>query len=164
MFQKVSFHLYGYNDDGGQINKIFRQWRFYFWCFLRFVTYNGVSSTSKRVKCSVPQGSILGPLLFLIYINDLSYVSTVLQFVLFADDTNLSINANDPDILQAAVNKEIADIAKWLKVDKLSLNIKKAQFMMLTRRKVIPTKIDIKIDNQCITEKKNYQVPWNLYQ
>ena len=120
----------------------------------QFVPYNGVSSTSKRVKCGVPQGSILGPLLFLIYINDLSNVSTVSHLVLFADDTSIFINAKDPDILQEAVNKELADIAKWLKVNILSLNIKKTQFMVFTRRKVIPTKIDIKIDVQCITETK----------
>ena len=120
----------------------------------QFVTYNGISSTSKGVKCGVPQGSILGPLLFLIYINDLSNVSNKSQLVLFADDTNLFINAKDPDILQDAVNKELADIAKWLKVNKLSLNIKKTQFMVFTRRKVAPIKVDIKIDNQSITETK----------
>ena len=92
--------------------------------------------------------------MFLICINDLSNVSTVSQLVFFADDTNLFINAKDPDILQAAVDKELADIAKWLKVNKLSLNIKNTQFMVFTRRKVIPTKINIKIDNQCITETK----------
>ena len=72
--------------------------------------------------------------------------------MLFADDTNLFINAKDPDILQAAVNKKLADIAKWLKINKLSLNIKKTQFMLFTRIKVAPIKVDIKIDNQSITE------------
>ena len=59
-----------------------------------------------------------------------------------------------PDILQAAVNKELADMAKWLKVNKLSLNIKMTQFMVFTRRKETPIKVDMKIDNQSIAETK----------
>ena len=53
------------------------------------MNYNGYSSSHKKLKCGVPQGSILGPLLFLIYINDLSSVSKALDFILFADDTNI---------------------------------------------------------------------------
>ena len=96
----------------------------------------------------------------MIYINDLSNVSNKSQLVLFADDTNLFTNAKDSDILQDAVNKEIADIAKWLKVNKFSLNIEKTQVMVFTRRKVAPIKVDIKIDNQSITETKISKFLW----
>ena len=56
---------------------------------MQFVQYNGYNSSSKYIKCGVPQGSILGPLLFLLYINDLCNVSKALDFILFADDTNI---------------------------------------------------------------------------
>ena len=55
----------------------------------QYVFYNGVSSEMKSITCGVPQGSVLGPLLFLLYINDLPNISTKLQFYLFADDTNI---------------------------------------------------------------------------
>ena len=92
----------------------------------QYVTYNGVSSDKKEVKCGVTQGSILGPLLFLIYINDLSAVCKCSLPILFADDTNLFFyHGSDLSVIENAFNKEVGDISKWLKVSKLSLNIKK---------------------------------------
>ena len=91
----------------------------------QFVTYNGVLSDTKILQCGVPQGSILGPLLFLIYINDLANVCTSSFPILFADDTNLFNHGKDMFSLQVALNQELANISKWLKVNKLSLNIKK---------------------------------------
>ena len=91
----------------------------------QFVTYNGVSSDIKILQCGVPQGSILGPLLFLIYINDLATVCTSSFPVLFADDTNLFSHDKDIFFLQVTLNQELASISTWLKVYKLSLNIKR---------------------------------------
>ena len=91
----------------------------------QFVTYNGESSERKKVKCGVPQGSILGPLLFLIYINDLADVCKCSLPILFADDTNLFHHGTDLSVIECEFNKELADISTWLKVNKLSLNIKK---------------------------------------
>ena len=118
----------------------------------QFVSYNGATSSLKLVKYGVPHGTILGPLLFLIYINELSNVCSCTNPILFADDTNLFINGKYIFVLQDVLNKELANISEWLKVDKLSLNINKTQFMVFSRRKITPPKIDIKIDNQSVME------------
>ena len=91
----------------------------------QFVTYNGVSSDIKILQCGDPQCSILGPLLFLIYINDPATVCTSSFPILFADDTNLFSHGKDIFSLQVALNQELASISKWLKVNELSLNIKR---------------------------------------
>ena len=70
----------------------------------QFVTYNGVKSNLNNVKCGVPQGSILGPLLFLLYINDLSFACKRTFPVLFADDSNLFLSGKNTDHVQQMIN------------------------------------------------------------
>ena len=115
----------------------------------QFVTYNGVSSEIKSIKCGVPQGSILGPLIFLIYINDLANVCESSLSFLFAVDTNVFNHGHDLSLFQHCKNQELAGISKWLKVYTLSLNIKKTHFMIFTRKK-LQKKITLCIDNQPI--------------
>ena len=101
----------------------------------QFVTYNGVSSTTKNIRCGVPQGSILGPLLFLIYINDLYSACKDTTAILFADDTNLFKSGKDINSMERDINDELRNISVWLKNNKLFLNVDKTYYMILSRKK-----------------------------
>ena len=80
----------------------------------QIVNYKSVNSDTLDVSCGVPQGSVLGPLLFLIYVNDISQSSSLLSFLLFADDANLFFSHKDIKILGETVNQELCKVANWL--------------------------------------------------
>ena len=79
----------------------------------QFVNISGVSSQTELITCGVPQGSIIGPLLFLIYINDIVSSSDLLSFILFADDTNLFYSSNSKLELMNTVNTELEKLSQW---------------------------------------------------
>jgi retron-type reverse transcriptase len=91
----------------------------------QFVSFNGVNSSCRTVTCGVPQGSVLGPLLFILYINDIINCSKLLHFIVFADDTILFYSCKDIHLLQRIVDTELKKLAEWFKANRLSLNIKK---------------------------------------
>ena len=100
----------------------------------QFVAYCNTSSQHTSVKCGVPQGSILGPLLFLIYINDLPH-ATIFFSVLFADDANMFDSSKDINGLITNINTELGKVCKWLYANKLSINVSKTHFMAWSPRK-----------------------------
>ena len=102
----------------------------------QFVQYNGASSSTLDVTCGVPQGSILGPLLFLIYINDITHCSKLLHFILFADDTNLIFSHSILKILIEAVNKELSHLSEWFQANRLSLNVKKTHYIIFGNKRI----------------------------
>ena len=110
----------------------------------------------ESINYGVPQGSILGPLLFLIYVNDMPNVCRNLLFMLFADDTNILYSHSDIMNLMNTVNSELANLSDWFKANRLSLNIKKTNFIMFGYKRM-PAQynsqdfnFDIRIDNEGI--------------
>ena len=91
------------------------------------------SSHQVNVLCGVPQGSILGPILFILYINDMCNVSTFFKPILFADDTNLFYSGKDIDELCSVISIELDKLC-INQVNKLSLNTSKTNFMVFTKR------------------------------
>ena len=92
--------------------------------------FNGESSDLKDITCGVPQGSVLGPLLFLLYINDLPNISSKMKFFLFVDDTNIYFELDDLLNVENTVNKELKKRYLWLNVNRLSLNVSKTNYII----------------------------------
>ena len=113
----------------------------------QFVVYNETPSAMDYIRCGVPQGSILGPLLFLLYVNDLPFVSRQLNTIMFADDTNLFLQDHDLVQLQNRFNEELKKVSSWIKLNKLSLNISKTHCLLFTRKKQSDLQIELKIDD-----------------
>ena len=97
------------------------------------VKLNTISSKEK-ITCGVPQGSVLGPLLFLIYMNDKHKCSKILSFILFADDTNAFYSDTNVKALNQTLNNELIKVSKWLQVNKLTLNKKKTQVILFNAK------------------------------
>jgi hypothetical protein len=120
----------------------------------QFVSFNDAESSRLTIKCGVPQGSILGPLLFLLYINDIKDVSNVVTPIVFADDTSLFIRGGSVEDTFSSLNQELIKIKDWLGANKLSLNLEKTHYIVFRSarsRRVLNDNI-LKIDN-CIIER-----------
>ena len=116
----------------------------------QYVTCSNYKSSFGTITCGVPQGSILGPLLFLMYINDLSKVSEYCFSLLFADDTNMYHTGKDMKKVCDQVNEDLKNVQEWLNCNKLSLNIRKTHYMIFTPRNKIIDDIDVKFCNNVI--------------
>ena len=118
---------------------------------LQYVQIKDCKSKKMTVKCGVPQGSVLGPVLFLLYINDIQNASTKLNFILFADDTNVFLNDINLSNLVKELNGELINLSNWFKSNRLSLNIKKTKFQVFVsnkkKKKTNTEGIQVRIDN-----------------
>ena len=116
------------------------------------VKLNGVLSNQNSISCGVPQGSILGPLLFLIYINDMHRALPQSTVYHFADDTNLVFNCKNQKI-HKTINNELKLLFDWLCANRLSLNVAKTEFIIFRPpRKKLHKRVYLKLNGVKIFE------------
>ena len=100
---------------------------------------NGHLSNNRTLLCGIPQGTILGPLLFLLYINDLPNCLEHSQARMYADDTNLAFASDNIGDINYHLNHDLANVNKWLIANRLTLNQSKTEFMLIGSRQRIAT-------------------------
>ena len=118
---------------------------------VQFVELNGDPSDLQKISCGVPQGSILGPMLFLLYINDLHLCTKLLNLFLFADDTTIVFTSTDLNFLIASVNRELQSLSNWFAQNKLSVNVSKTNYMIFKTYPVASLNMPLLLDGKSIT-------------
>ena len=126
------------------------------------VEIGNCKSDLEAITCGVPQGSVLGPLLFLIYINDIPNSSAILNFNLFADDTSIFYSHKSLDQVESTLNLELNSVSNWLKANKLSLNVGKSNLLLFQGRNKTGSTIKVSM-NQNIIEMKTYAKYLGVY-
>ena len=99
------------------------------------IVFNGVNSTSSEITLGVPQGSVLGPILFLIYINDISNIFTTSKTILLADDMTIYLTGPNPEELINTANQELQRLYQWCICNRLTINTEKTYYMLFTNKK-----------------------------
>ena len=121
---------------------------------------NNVNSETSFISCGVPQGSILGPLLFLLYINDLPNCNLLSDVRMYADDTNLTFASKDPNELFSSLTHDLGNLKQWLDSNRLSLNVLKTKCLFTgTRQKIslLPSDPHISLDGHSIERVNSYK-------
>ena len=112
-----------------------------------FVSWNQTHSPLLNLNIGLRQGSILGPLLFLIYIKDIINYSNIQSFVLFADDTTVYVQHDSIDGEIQILNSELAKVAECFDSNKLTLNVNKTQMLMMSRKKNLNPQCEVILRN-----------------
>ena len=115
----------------------------YFTNRTQVVSANGAVSTTLPIPCGVPRGSILGPLLFTLYVSDLSSVAVHGKVVLYADDTAIFVSGKNIEDIQGKLNSDLGHISAWLYANKLTLNAKKKLFGTNQRLARLATELSV---------------------
>ena len=128
-FDTIDHHLLIQKLEHYGIRGVAKNWiKSYLHCREQFVQVDDHRSNLLQIVCGVPQGSVLGPKLFILYINEICNVSKILHFILFADDTNIFKSGDDLASLCKQVSTEMDKLHIWFDVNKLSLNVQKNKF------------------------------------
>jgi hypothetical protein len=110
------------------------------------VKIGDVLSSWSPVQCGIPQGSILGPLLFILYVNDLPTVVENSRVKMFADDTSLTVVKRVKDKLEKCLRKDLFCISEWVECNRLKLNVDKTQFLVLSRRRRVKELAEVAVE------------------
>lgn len=129
----LKLKYYGIHGDSYQLFKSYLENR------TQICSVNGNFSNTCILDCGVPQGTILGPLLFLLYINDLPNCLSNCEPRMYADDTHLTFASDNIDDIQSYLNQDLENVCIWLKANKLTLNMTKTEFMLIGSRQRLRT-------------------------
>ena len=123
---------------------------------IQYTVVNNAKLTLKTTTCGIPQGSTLNPLLFNIYINDLAF-ATLFNANLFADDFNLTLaDCKNHKVLEKEVNVKLSKIDDWMQINKLTINYKKTEFILIIKKEI--NKFDIKINDITVKRKNSSNI------
>jgi len=158
LLQKLEY--YGIRDVAYRLCKSYLENRH------QFVLYESAQSDLLKVKLGVPQGSVMGPFLFLVYVNDFCKSSDMFKFNMYADDTTLMINISKRDLvacqssqsIESVINQELENVLKWLNINKLTVNINKTKFMVFRPHTNSVPKLDLKLENKSISQVQHFNL------
>ena len=120
------------------------------------VSLDGTYSDWANISKGVQQGSILGPLMFLVFVNDLPDMVDNCTVNLYADDTTIYYSNKDPKLVQSTINSDLESIVSWIEMNGLKMNVSKTQMMTLQRKSTKPAEaITVKIRGEEITHLKS---------
>ena len=115
----------------------------------QYVSGNNSQSSNLPIDCGVPQGSVLGPFLFLLYMNDFEKCLQTCHVILFADDTTLFKEHECLKTLILHLSKDLENVVTWLKLNHLTLNIDKTKFLIFTHKE-LPSGINLRINDKIL--------------
>ena len=119
----------------------------------QYVHINSSDSATADMRHGVPQGSILGPILFILYINDLPGVNSTAKYIFFADDANIIISADSYTELNMLANNVLESVQSWVGTNGLKLNVGKTKYMVFANKK--KSEIDIQLNGQRLKESEH---------
>ena len=122
-------------QDNGIIGVMQSWFKSYFSNRKQYFSVKNSSSSMSNITLGVQQGSVLGPALLILYINDMHRSSNQMRFVHFADDTTVFASESDIHNVHASVNRGLVGVDNWLKTNKLSLNVSKTSYMIISNHK-----------------------------